>query len=338
VFGQADWKVTDKLTLTAGVRETQDPVQSGPQTTLFLDPLVPPPFGPQLTLSQSGVLRHTFSAATWNVAATYKIDPELNVYGTIRRGFKEGGFNGTAQNAADRFFQPEFDTDYEFGIKGQHDIGGVRTRFDVDGFYDDYTGIQRFENIVESGIPQTLTKNVGVGSIAGVDVDFTAIANEYFRVSLNYTYLDAKYSKFDDVADGNPKSSRFPNTPSHQLTVTPMVTIPVPSHFGELTAQANIYHQSSIATDPFNVPNGFYSVDADSPGANIPGYTRVDLRADWRHIYGSSVSAALFVQNVADTKYVIGSNNQLNAATMTVADLYGEPRFFGIEFRYDFGR
>ena len=49
------------------------------------------------------------------------------------------------------------------------------------------------------------------------------------------------------------------------------------------------------------------------------------------------MTASAYVKNVFDREYVIGTNNQLNAATGTVTDLYGEPRFFGIELRYDFG-
>ncbi len=338
VYAQADWKVTDKFTVTVGVRETSDPVSAGLQVTQLNIPLVPAPFGPVIVLQQTPSLSATFQAFTWNVAADYALNHDLNVYGTVRRGFKEGGFNGTALLASDKTFAPEFDTDYEVGIKGVHQFGDFRSRFDLDVFYDDYTNIQRFENIVALGVPQTVTKNAATGRIAGIDVDASVLFGEYFRISANYTYLDAKYGSYTDPLVGNVSNSRFPNTPDHQFTVTPLVNIPIPAQMGTLSAQANIYHQSRIATDPFNVPNGNLAVFEDSLGANVAGYTRVDLRVDWRHVFGSKVSLAAYVQNVGDKKYVVGTNNQLNAGTGTVADLYGEPRMFGIEARYEFGR
>ena len=73
-----------------------------------------------------------------------------------------------------------------------------------------------------------------------------------------------------------------------------------------------LYYQSKFATDAFNVPNGHPAVDLDVPGAQAPGYTRLDLRLDWSHIKGSPVSLGLFGLNVTNTKYIVGTDNQLN--------------------------
>jgi iron complex outermembrane receptor protein len=336
VFGQVDWKATEQLALTGGVRYTSDPVTSGVSNTVLFLPLVPPPFGPVLTLQSSPQLNHTFDAVTWNVAADYTVNPNLNVYGTVRKGFKQGGFNGTALLPADKAFQPEYDIDYEVGVKGENEVDGWRVRYAADGFYDHYTNIQRFENIVELGIPQTITKNAAAGYIAGAEFQLTVIPSQYLQVTASYTYLDAKYTDWTDPINGNLSANRFPNTPKSQLTVTPLLTIPIPANAGTLTAQSNIYYQSSIATDPFNVPNGVPTVDLDALGANFAkAFTRVDLRVDWAHINTSRFSAALYVTNAFNKDYIIGTNNQLNGAAGTVSALYGDPRFYGIELRYE---
>jgi iron complex outermembrane receptor protein len=338
VFSQVDWNATEQLALTAGARYTSDPVTSGISNTVLFLPLIPPPYGPALTLQSSPELNHTFDAVTWDVAADYKIDPNLNVYGTVRKGFKQGGFNGTALLPADKAFQPEFDIDYEVGVKGENEIGGWRVRYDVDAFYDHYTNIQRFENIVELGIPQTITKNAAAGYIAGAEFQLTVVASQYFQLRAAYTYLDAKYTNWTDPANGNLSDQRYPNTPESQLTVTPLVTFPIAADAGTLTAQSNIYYQSSIATDPFNVPNGVPTVDLDALGANLAkAYARVDFRVDWGHIYGTRLTAGLYVTNAFNKDYIVGTDNQLNAGAGTVSALYGDPRFYGIELRYDFG-
>ena len=337
VYGQIDWKATQQLALTAGARYTSDPVTSGASNTVLFLPLIPPPYGPQLTLVSSPELSHTFDAVTWDVAADYAVNPNLNVYGTVRKGFKQGGFNGTALIPSDKEFQPEFDIDYEAGVKGENDVGGWQVRYAADGFYDHYTNIQRFENIVELGIPQTLTKNAAAGYIAGAELQLTVIPSRYFQVTAAYTYLDAKYTNWTDPTNGNLSDQRFPNTPTDQLTVTPLVTIPIPAHTGTLTVQSSIYYQSRIATDPFNVPNGVLNVDLDALGANLAGgYTLVNFRADWGHINGSPFSAALYITNAFNRAYIVGTDNQMNAAAGTVSALYGDPRFYGIELRYDF--
>jgi iron complex outermembrane recepter protein len=339
VFGQVDWAATEQLALTAGARYTSDPITSGISNTVLFLPLIPPPYGPVLPLQSSPELNHTFDAVTWNVAVDYQIDPSLNVYGTVRKGFKQGGFNGTALLPQDKAFQPEFNIDYEVGAKGENEVGGWRVRYDADAFYDHYTNIQRFENIVELGIPQTITKNAAAGYIAGAEFQLTVVPSQYFQVTASYTYLDARYTNWTDPLNGNLSANRFPNTPQNQLTVTPLLTLPMAAEAGTLTVQSNIYYQSSIATDPFNVPNGVPTVDLDALGANLAkAYTRVDFRVDWGHIYRTPLSAALYVTNAFNTSYIVGTNNQLNAGSGTVSALYGDPRFYGIELRYDFGR
>jgi iron complex outermembrane receptor protein len=330
-FGQADWKITDQLTLTGGARRTKAKVSSGPQETRLVLASGPMALGPPTPVAIS-----TFKSTTWNVAANYKITPDLNVYGTVRKGYKPGGFNGTAQLASDRPYQPESVTDYEVGVKGQQAFGDIQTRFAVDVFYDDYSNVQRFVNLPT--VPaQTIVRNAAAGKIKGVDLDLTMVASEMFQVGLNYTYLKASYDRYVDPGLGDLSDSRFPNTPKHQLTVTPKVFVPVPDRFGSLSALASIYYQSALATDPANVPNGNPRTNLSALGANVKGFARVDLRADLRNINDSHVSVAAYVQNAFDKKYVVGTNNQLNAATGTVAYLYSAPRLFGFELRYDFG-
>jgi hypothetical protein len=44
-----------------------------------------------------------------------------------------------------------------------------------------------------------------------------------------YTYLHARYRSYDDgPVGGDVSKSRFPNTPVHQLMLTPLVILPSP--------------------------------------------------------------------------------------------------------------
>ncbi len=334
-YGQVDLAATDQLTLTAGVRKTTDERSSGPSETFVLfSPLQPYPTG--FDSAAGALMSASFDATTWNLAANYQIDHDLNVYATVRKGFKSGGFNGTAINPADQFFKPESVTDYETGVKGSASLGNWQVRYAVDAFYDDYTNIQRFVNLAT--VPaSTVTRNAATGSIKGIDLDMTVAPTSWLSASLQYTYLDASYKSYDDPLLGDLSDSRFPNTPKHQLNFTPRVEFPMPEGMGDLSASASIYHQSGIATDPANVPNGNPLVALSSMGTNVDGYTRIDLRADWRNIRGSGVSAAAYIRNATNKDYITGTNNQLTSEFGVATYLYGQPRFVGIELRYDFG-
>lgn len=334
-YGQIDWAVTDQLTLTGGIRQTTDERTSGPTQTFVLFSAAQP-YPTELTAAAGPRLFATFDATTWNLAANYQVNPDLNVYATMRKGYKSGGFNATAIDPADRFFQPEEVTDYEVGIKGLAVLGDWQVRYAAGAFYDDYTNIQRFVNLAT--VPaSTVTRNAAAGTIAGVDLDLTVAPTDWLSATLQYTYLDASYDSYNDALLGDLSSSRFPNTPEHQLNFTPRVEIPLPEGRGDLSALASIYYQSGIATDPANVPNGNALVALSSLGANVDGYTRIDLRADWRNINNTGVSAAVYVRNATDEEYITGTNNQLTSQFGVQTALYGQPRFFGMEVRYDFG-
>jgi iron complex outermembrane receptor protein len=335
-YAQFDYKVIPQLTLTAGIRYSTDDISAVPTGSAFIN-FPPLPAMSALPFAFTPGQEHTFNATTWNVAADYAVDPDLNLYGHVSKGYKQGGFNGTAPPSL-QAYQPEFVIDYELGAKGHNEFGGWKIRYNADAFYDHYTNIQRDENVtLPGGAVATIIQNAAAGYITGAEFQFAIEPSPYFQVSTAYTYLYAKYNSFNGGPGvGDVSASKFPNTPTSQFTLTPIVTIPIPENFGKLTAQGTVYAQSRFATDAFNVPNGQPSVDLDVPGANAPGYTRVDLRLQWQHIMSSPVSAGLYALNVLDRRYITGTDNQLNTFGIRSA-VYAPPPFYGIEVRYEFG-
>jgi iron complex outermembrane recepter protein len=335
-YAQFDYKVIPQLTLTAGIRYSTDDITATPTGSAFIN-FPPLPALSALPFAYTPGQEHTFNATTWNAAADYAVDPDLNVYGHVSKGYKQGGFNGTAPPSL-QAYEPEFVIDYELGAKGHNELGGWKIRYNADAFYDHYTNIQRDENVtLTGGAVATIIQNAAAGYITGAEFQFAIEPSPYFQVSTAYTYLYAKYTSFNGGPGvGDVSASKFPNTPTSQFTLTPIVTIPIPENFGTLTAQGTVYAQSRFATDAFNVPNGQPSVDLDVPGANAPGYTRVDVRLQWQHIMSSPVSAGLYALNVLDRRYITGTDNQLNTFGIRSA-VYAPPPFYGIEVRYEFG-
>jgi iron complex outermembrane recepter protein len=336
-YAQFDYKIIPKLTLTAGIRYSTDDLSATPTGSAFIN-FPPLPALGDLPFAFTPGQERRFNAITWNAALDYAVDPDLNLYGHASKGYKQGGFNGTAPPAL-QAFAPEFVIDYELGAKGHNEFGdGWKIRYNADAFYDHYTNIQRDENVtLPGGAVATIIQNAAAGYIAGAEFQFAIEPSRYFQVSAAYTYLYAKYTSFDGGPGvGDVSASKFPNTPTSQFTLTPIVTLPFPDRFGTVTAQGTVYAQSRIATDAFNVPNGNPSVDLDVPGASAPGYTRVDLRLQWQHIMSSQVSAGLYAYNVLDRRYITGTDNQLNTFGIRSA-VFAPPPFYGVEVRYEFG-
>ncbi|RRN60659.1 TonB-dependent receptor domain-containing protein, partial [Caulobacter sp. 602-1] len=84
VFGQADYKISDRLTGTVGLRWSADD-KSMDYKSQAEDGLIV-----ILTSKQS----NTFSAVSGRLGLRYELSDDANVYATYNRGYKSGGFFG----------------------------------------------------------------------------------------------------------------------------------------------------------------------------------------------------------------------------------------------------
>lgn len=331
-FGQATVKPLDGLAVTAGIRRTKDVREAGSETGLVL-----PGYGlPDDILRvgpTSGVKEG--KATTWNFDILYEVNRSLNVYAKVARGYRAGGINNTASGTGGIEFLPEFVTDYEAGFKYSGRLGGVRVLANVDVFYDKYTNIQR--TVTNPGAAlSTRTDNAAAGKVWGTDIDVTIVPDPMYSLQVTYSFLHAKYDDYSDLLYGDISNGMFPGAPKHQLVIAPRV-VPMSNDKGEVILQGTAFYQSKTSYDVFNTPNGNPVTALGVPGSVVPGYWKVDLRADWNNIMSSDFGAALFVRNVFDKTYVTSTTNlQPVGPSYIIGYIYGEPRMYGIELRYSF--
>lgn len=89
LFGQADWKLTEALVITIGLRHTWDD-RKGQE---FNNQLLTPFTGPGRPIAAD------FAETSGKIGAQYFFTDDINGYVTISRGFKSGGLNiGTLQD------------------------------------------------------------------------------------------------------------------------------------------------------------------------------------------------------------------------------------------------
>lgn len=327
-FLEVTYDVTDALALTGGIRRTKDSRSSKAQTSLLVPGF---PAGPVLAASGS------FKATTWNASALYKINPNVSVYGAVRRGFRAGGFNPAASTPELLSYAPETVTDYEIGIKSFFVTeGGWKIRANVDLFYDDYKNIQRL--VLLPTVPAaTYTTNAARGNVKGLDLELSVAPSPVFETSFQYAYLDTQYKDYTDfvvtptgLVSADLSDSRFPNAPRHQFTLTPRLNMPLSNELGTVTALAALYYQTGVAFDPANRIDGVLQ-----PGTTVKGYAKLDLRVEWRDIAGTGLSLAAYARNVTNKKYIVGNANQL-ANFGTLLYTYAEPRILAMEATFKF--
>jgi iron complex outermembrane receptor protein len=331
VYGQVSYDMSgisdmlDGLKFTGGYRYTWD--YRSDDSSIYI-----PTFGnicavkagvfPNCILASSG----DFHAPTWTAGMEYQMTPTTLFYVKGSRGYKSGGFNlSTPRQSAFAEFKPEYVTDVELGVKSDWELMGVKARTDLALFHDDYSNIQRSVTQIINGLSSPVTENAASAEIQGVEFQGTVIPVAGTELSLAYSFIAAKYQNFLDPLAGDMSGLEFPFAPKNKISVTARQDLPIPSEWGKLSVSATYSYQSHVRGD-----NTFSSTGI------IEGYGLLNLRADWRGVYGLPLDVSMFVTNATDETYVTKNFGLYNVFGVQSLE-YGEPQMIGAQLRYHFG-
>jgi iron complex outermembrane receptor protein len=238
-YGQANWFVNSRWTLTAGGRYTKDErdyIATAVNCGLSEEEKAAagfPNFEPCGNVGSSlRIIAEVFelpASDSWSdfspmISAQFRANDDLMYFGTISTGYKSGGFAGSqgVASAATNPVDPEDVINYELGFKG--DFANNTLRINASVFFMDYTDLQvvRFGPVPDSAFGTFQTTNVGSADIKGLEVDFYWMATENFSVSGYYAYLDSEIDGLTlNTADGPKDFSGLPlrQSPEHSYTV-----------------------------------------------------------------------------------------------------------------------
>ncbi|WP_417320930.1 TonB-dependent receptor [Emcibacter sp.] len=178
LFAQGSYSLTEKLSVTAGLRWTSE------KKAVDVDTF----FGPFQLVDE--VRDETFSAISPKASIEYQATDDMMVYASIGRGFRSGGFNGRPFAPSDLFpFDEETTTAYEVGVKS--DFFDRRLRLNIAGFYTDYKDIQ-LTATTQNDLGQfiVLTANAGKAEIYGIEVEVQAMPVDGLFVYGGLGYAD----------------------------------------------------------------------------------------------------------------------------------------------------
>lgn len=361
VFGQASFdfgSLGDALSgfkLTGGLRKTWDRsrlVTAAVSTDLTTGAYVP------------GADRSAeTSSAGWNytLSLDWRITPDLMVYGAHRKGYRPGGINQTLDATSfpnyTPTYAPETVKDFEVGAKYSFRGGGMRGHLNLAAYDVDYSNIQRTFTGSANGVTTTYVGNASAARIRGLEAQFD-LASGGFGLNANFAVSDPKFTSWVGsdplglIGPGNaaclPGSTAslclidladtpFPNISKYQGSMTLRYSLPVGSAGSELTFSATGYYQSRRYFIDATQRNVDVYGEAVRDAISQPSFGRINLRTEWSDIGGSGVNAAAFVNNLTDKDYKLTTLTQLHSLGVSVS-LYGEPRIFGLELSYRFGR
>lgn len=169
--------------------------------------------------------------------ASLSFHPNENVtiFTTVSQGYKAGGFNATFEHDEDRTFNPEYSTNYEFGIKSVCMNNRLITNLNL--FYIDWKDQQVYQP-VPSGTGSMLD-NAGHSESKGVELELRFLVNKNLTVWGAYGYTDAKFLDYQRDEDTDYSGNLIPYIPKYTLNVGGNYTVNINKGIRNATLTVN---------------------------------------------------------------------------------------------------
>jgi iron complex outermembrane receptor protein len=344
VYAQGTFAASDKVSVTAGLRYTDDlsngVIQAFQYTYLNGAPL-PPAFGgtiscntPNVTLAGDckATVRQHSSAVTGLIDVEFRPNENMMIYAKYSRGYRQGLVNPRGIPPYNKFGQEKVDA-YEAGLKTSWS-GSMPGSLNFAAFYNDFTNQQlniSFED-ARGGTKGTACA-CGTSRIYGAEFDGSILLFDGLRLSAAAAYLNTKLTAFDApilpagyirVVAGNVVGTPLSQSPEFKGNLTASYAVPMSDGMGELTFSGTVAH------------TGDYFIKS-TKRSRVKGFTTLNLNATWGSIGGTPIDFALFAMNVTNKKYYTYVQDLYDTALGFVASIPGEPRMFGARVRFHFG-
>ena len=333
-FGQASYDLTDQLTLSGGVRVTNDTKS----TNLLLHPnfanLVVPATAPTSSYACGAATycRLSDTQPSWDVSLLWRADHDVSFYARYARGFRGPTVQGRSAvfNSAYSTANSEKNTSYEAGIKTAFADG--RVHLNVAGFYYNIDNIQLNGND-SNGNGVLFNGNKGKGY--GVEAELEARPVNNLHVNLGLSLLHTEINAPNVYAQvgaaggvmsqtvlnpwvrignnyyANINGNPFPNAPDYNINLSARYDLP-------LGGESKLF----VAGD-FNIQGK----------TNLVLYRSVEYSSDGNYELGGKIGyawgkyeLAVFARNLTNTKNLIGAIDTSNYR----AGIYNDPRVFGV--------
>ena len=328
VFGSVTYDVTDQLTVSGGLRWTND--EKDFSVERFLSPFGAGPLGPLTAAPEDDEI-------SWDVSANYAVNQDVNLYARIARGFRAPSVQGRLV-FGDEISVADSETvlSYEAGLKSELLQGRIRSN--ISGFFyqlDD----QQLTSV--GGAANTVALfNADQGQGYGFEWDLEAVVTERLLVTAGLSFnkteiqdedlliptcgainaageqactvLDPTDENGNAFVDGNP----FPNAPEWIFNATARYGIPVQG--GEFFIFTDWAYKDDV---------NFFLYESIEFGED--GFFEGGLRVGYESDRGYTASA--YVRNITGTDQLTGGIDFNN-----LTGFVNEPRIWGIELGYKF--
>ncbi len=342
IYAQATYELIDTLSLTAGIRYTDDETKGYTNDTVYYFPAAAP--GEFLPSNGNFVdprrPETSSEEPTWLVGVDYTPTDDLLVYGKYNRGYRQGSVNIGGSTGAD-IHGPETVDTYEIGSKFSF-YGAMPGTLNVALFYNDFQDQQvqygYFKSV--SNVGTTAILNAGSSTIYGAEVEATLQLTDSVILNASYAYLNTEVDEleFPDLVElGIANPGTISNTtqegdplsysPENSAVISAVWMLPTPAEMGDMRLSATwIYTDEQQGVTEESSPP-FYLIDS---------YDLWNFNFSWSSIMGSPVDLSAFVTNAFDEEYITYVSGLYNSGGLESGQV-GQPRMYGARIRYNFG-
>jgi len=358
VYGQADFHLTEKATLSVGVRDTEET-----KTTKIATQLDRP--GENLTnlgtlygatdaqvaaaqavrAGQVPVKEFGFvegndvddNLIAWNISPSYKLTDDFNIYASVGKGVKSGFIYFTQYVApTDPTFEtdvkPEETLDYELGFKSLLLNRTLQLNVNIyDTKVTDYQASWTRTDPRNDGAFITAWGNAPKVEAKGVEIESNYRLTKELDFNLGAAYNEATYEsewlvlKPEVVANGN--RNDFIDRNGEQIANVPKVVVnyglnyqtPIGGYLGRVTFQ-NTYKSGSY----FNDNQSEFTYQKAFTVSNL-SLALGSLNKKWE--------AQLNIRNLFDTDYAVRRTTFTSTAGQTIE--IGAPRYTSLTLKYN---
>ena len=224
-FGKLNWDVTDRLTISPGLRLNYDTkkglynsvvtgtASNGTRQIVSSDPTSPSYTDPW-TAAQRGVQASQYFKVpydkwelSYDINLAYKVTDDVNAYATYARSFKTGGvnLNGVPSQANGlpqldvAIIKPEKVNYFEIGLKNR--LFDRFATLNVAGFWTQIDDFQAsvISNVSGSNVLRGYLANAGQARVRGVEAEFSVHPTEQLSAYLSGALTDHEWVRFVDA-------------------------------------------------------------------------------------------------------------------------------------------
>ena len=328
IFGQVSYKLTDKLTLTGGVRESRDSKSTRLLKTADTAAGV-------RTYRGRTYVKLADTKPSWDVSALYQIDPDVSVYARVAHGFRGPTIQGRSAvfNTDFTTANSETNTSVEAGVKST--LFDNKLRLNVTGFAYRVKNIQLNGND-ENGNGVLFNANKAEAYGLEADAELRPVPNLLLTGGLSLLHSEIKDSRvyaqvcalngvvvctvldptikigantFAQI-NGNP----LPNAPKYNLNFTARYDLPVGAGKAFVATDWNVQGRTNFV---------LYRTREFTSNGNFEGGLKLGYA--W-----GKYEAAVFARNITNEKNLKGVIENY------LAGVYNDPRIIGVSLSGSF--